>query len=170
MVNKTQYYAFLLLLKLWHTQGFTLLPTRNGAVYQSTTPLWESSDSDQDDTASARVYLEMEVANEAIGRLEFEIPNVNLLPLHTENLLKLCTQARVGIDPRCKYVGCEFKHSPQFVEGFAQYRWGHELQGRGRNAIGRADERITDPENLSKCTHAIYNFRLVVAISQCDVM
>jgi hypothetical protein len=53
-------------------------------------------------------------------------------------------------------VGCEFQHSPQFVEGFAQYRWGHLLKGRGRNAVGRAEERISDPENMRKCMHSVY--------------
>ena len=107
-------------------------------------------------SSSATVYLDMEVGGEAIGRLTFHIPNTQLLPRHTENILKLCSQERSSIDPRCTYVGCEFQHSPQFVEGFAQYRWGHTLKGRGRNAVGPAEERITDPDNMKRCTHSIY--------------
>jgi hypothetical protein len=102
------------------------------------------------------IFFDIEITGEAIGRLEFTIPNVKLLPLHIENIVKLCTQERSSIDPRCKYIGCEFQHSPQFVEGFAQYRWGHTLKGCGQNAIGRATDRISDPDNMRKCIHSIY--------------
>ena len=122
----------------------------------SSIALASSSEESSDNNNSATIYLDLEVAGEAIGRLTFQIPNVQLLPRHTENILKLCSQERSSIDPRCKYVGCEFQHSPQFVEGFAQYRWGHTLKGRGRNAVGPAEERITDPENMKKCTHSVY--------------
>ena len=130
-----------------------------GATYKSSTSLLDLSSNDEaasGSATSASIYLDIEVANEPVGRLTFVIPNVNLLPLHIENILKLCSQEQSSIDPRCKYIGCEFQHSPQFVEGFAQYRWGHVLKGRGRNAVGRADERISDPENMKKCTHSIY--------------
>lgn len=157
-------YCFLLL-PLCH--GFALLPTTRKSpdhcLTTGTTALLlaENKNANDDDTTtiqatSARIYLDMEVNQKAIGRLEFEIPNTQLLPLHTENLLQLCRQSRTGIDPRCSYVGCEFQHSPQFVESFAQYRWGHTLKGRGRNAVGRADERIVDPVGMRQCTHSIY--------------
>ena len=126
----------------------------------------ESNDDNASETSSSnsaalsktsiKLFLDMAVAEEPVGRLVFQIPDTTILPLHIDNVVKLCTQERASIDPRCKYVGCEFQHSPQFVEGFAQYRWGHTLKGRGRNAVGRAEERITDPEKMSKCTHSIY--------------
>lgn len=112
--------------------------------------------SDINTDGSVRIYFDIAVEDEGIGRLVFVIPDQNLLPLHIENILKLCTQARSSIDPRCKYIGCEFQHSPQFVEGFAQYRWSHTLKGRGRNAVGVSDGRISDPDNMRKCTHSIY--------------
>jgi len=116
----------------------------------------EQNDSASSAPTSARIFLDIEVAKEPIGRLTFQIPNTDLLPLHTENILKLITQERASIDPRCKFVGCEFQHSPQFVEGFAQYRWGHTLKGKGRNAVGRAEERISEPEKLRACTHSVF--------------
>ena len=94
--------------------------------------------------------------DEEIGRLIFTIPDTQMLPLHIENFLKLCTQERLGIDPRSTYVGCEFEFSPQYIEGFPQYRWAHVLKGKGRNTIGRPEERIVDPGNLKRCVHSIY--------------
>jgi len=107
-------------------------------------------------TSSATIFLEIEVADEKIGRLQFIIPDTKMLPLHTENILQLCSKEKSSIDPRMKYTGCEFQHAPQFVEGFAQYRWGHTLHGRGRNTVGRADERIKDPTSMTACTHSVY--------------
>ncbi|CAB9514647.1 expressed unknown protein [Seminavis robusta] len=154
--------AVALLQALVGVQSFVALPPisqsgRFGGFLLQETAKETQPDSTEDGIANgARIYLDMEVAGEAIGRLEFEIPNVNLLPLHTDNIMKLCTQAMASVDPRVKYIGCEFQHSPQFVEGFAQYRWGHTLNGRGRNAVGRAEERITDPENMRNCLHSVY--------------
>eukprot|EP00592_Proboscia_alata_P018137 CAMPEP_0194418124 /NCGR_PEP_ID=MMETSP0176-20130528/17209_1 /TAXON_ID=216777 /ORGANISM="Proboscia alata, Strain PI-D3" /LENGTH=148 /DNA_ID=CAMNT_0039224369 /DNA_START=351 /DNA_END=797 /DNA_ORIENTATION=+ len=62
----------------------------------------------------------------------------------------------MSIDPKCTYNQCEFKHSPQFVEGSPQYRWVHTLNGLGRNAVGRPTENIIDTENLQLCCNAIY--------------
>lgn len=79
-----------------------------------------------------------------------------MLPKHTENLVKLGTEAMRSLDPRCSYVKCSFKHSPQFVEGLPQYRWAHVLEGRGRNAVDRPTERILDPERMRLCTHSVF--------------
>ena len=84
-------------------------------------------------------------------RLVFHIPQPNLLPQHAENILALAAQSRRSIDSRCHYVGCAFRHSPQFVEGFPQYRWAHVLDGRGINAIGRGQERIDEKEAMASC-------------------
>ena len=37
-----------------------------------------------------------------------------------------------------------------------RYRWGHQLKGRGRNAIGRSDQLIIDPENQLQSTHSCF--------------
>lgn len=133
-----------------------LSPSINTKSPRSITYLFSSSEENSGSSDSAKIYLDIEVADKPIGRLIFEIPNVNLLPLHTENIIKLCSQEQSSVDPRCKYTGCEFQYSPQFVESFAQYRWGHTLKGKGRNVVGRAEERITDPANMKKCTHSVY--------------
>jgi hypothetical protein len=157
--------AFLLQIAIARASSFLLHPKlplagRTNAALRETVKATDAKavrgGDDSGNNAGARIFLDMEVAGQAIGRLEFEIPNVNLLPLHIENVMKLCIGSMSSIDPQCKYVGCEFQHSPQFVEGFAQYRWGHTLKGRGRNAVGRADDRISDPESMRKCTHSIY--------------
>ena len=83
-------------------------------------------------------------------RLTFHIPIPNLLPQHAENIIALAAQSRRSIDSRCHYVGCTFRHSPQFVEGFPQYRWAHVLDGRGINAIGRGQERIEE-KGMTSC-------------------
>ena len=84
-------------------------------------------------------------------RLIFHIPQPNLLPQHAENIIALAAQSRRSIDSRCHYVGCAFQHSPQFVEGFPQYRWAHVLDGRDINAIGRGQERIEEKEKMATC-------------------
>jgi len=103
-----------------------------------------------------RIFLDVAIKDKKIGRLLFHIPYPTLLPLHTENLIKLCSKERISIDPKCTYVGCEFQYSPQSIEGFPQYRWTHTLKGNGRNAIGRPEERISDSESLRQCAHSIY--------------
>jgi len=106
----------------------------------------------------ARIYFDIGVGgDEAIGHLVFNLSSSEqLLPLHTENIIKLSTGEMRSLDPRLGYSKCAFKHSPQFVEGFPQYRWAHVLDGRGRNAVGRPTERISDPEHLRSCTHSLY--------------
>jgi hypothetical protein len=103
------------------------------------------------------IYFDIEVANEPIGRLIFHLTNPSPLPLHAENIVQLAKGSRRGIDPKAHYVGCEFDFSPATVEdGMGRYRWGHQLKGRGRNAMGPADKPITDPESQIKCTHSCY--------------
>jgi len=106
--------------------------------------------------STTRIFFDISVEEESLGRIVFTIPDPDILPLHTENLIKLCSQERRSIDPRCCYVKCNFSFSPQFIEGFPQYRWAHFLGGRGRNAVGRPEEKISDPGSLRKCTHSIY--------------
>ena len=129
-------------------------PLRRNSGYRSELtrrPLAKGEDKDP-----TRIFFDISIANEPIGRLVFQIPDPDMFPLHTENLIKLCTQERRSIDPRCGFVGCEFKFSPQFIEGRAQYRWAHVLPGRGRNAVGQAEERISDPDAMRRNTHSIY--------------
>ena len=104
-----------------------------------------------------RIYFDIEVQDTPVGRLVFELAGPSPLPLHTENIIQLCKGSRRGIDPLAHYVGCEFDYSPATIEdGSGRYRWGHILKGRGRNAIGRADEPIVDHENLLACTHTCF--------------
>lgn len=112
---------------------------------------------DRNVVSADSVYFDIEVAGTEIGRLVFHLANPSPLPLHTENLIELAKGSRRGIDPRAHYVGCEFDFSPSTIEdGMGRYRWGHQLKGRGRNAIGRADENINDPENQLKYTHSCF--------------
>ena len=106
----------------------------------------------------SKIYFDISIDGEEIGRMIFNIASVheNILPLHTENLIKLCGEDLKSIDPKCSYVKCSFKHSPQFVETMPQYRWAHVLDGRGRNAVGRAVDRISDPDGIRSCTHSCY--------------
>ena len=103
-----------------------------------------------------KVFFDIEVDDDPIGRLVFELPDPTMLPEHTQNLMKLCTGERRPIDPLCSYQDCAFEFSPQYVEGFPQYRWAHVLKGRGRNAVGRPTEKIAEPANLRSLSHSIY--------------
>lgn len=113
----------------------------------------ESTSTDQ-----TRIYFDISIEDEKIGRLIFNLGKEEkfCLPKHSENIIKLCKEDLKAIDPRCSYVKCCFKFSPQFVETMPQYRWAHVLDGRGRNAIGKPTERISDPDSLKSCTHNIY--------------
>ena len=103
------------------------------------------------------VWFDIEVAGVEIGRLLFRLENPSPLPLHTENIIQLAKGSRRGIDPKAHYVGCSFDFSPATIEdGMGRYRWGHQLVGRGRNAIGRADQPISDPDNQLKHTHSCF--------------
>lgn len=103
------------------------------------------------------IYFDLTVLDEPAGRLVFQIPQPNRLPRHTENLLKLISKAQTSIDPRCSYIGCPFAFSPQFVEGYPQYKWAHMLRGKGKNAVGRVDELVREVDGtLQQCTHSIY--------------
>eukprot|EP00536_Pseudo-nitzschia_multiseries_P012798 jgi/Psemu1/209686/e_gw1.508.25.1 len=107
--------------------------------------------------SSDSIYFDIEVANEPIGRLIFHLTNPSPLPKHAENIIQLVKGSRRGIDPKAHYVGCEFDYSPVSVEdGMGRYRWSHQLKGRGRNGIGRADELITDPKSQAECCHSTF--------------
>lgn len=103
------------------------------------------------------VYFDIEIQGTPVGRLVFHLTNPSPLPLHAENVIQLAKGSRRGIDPRAHYVGCEFDYSPSTIEdGMGRYRWGHSLKGRGRNAIGRADDPIVDKTNQLIHTHSCF--------------
>lgn len=121
------------------------------------------NDNDNDDMDAVlrkggmQIFFDIDVPGTSLGRLVFDLVDPSPLPLHTENLMKLCEGSRRGIDPLAHYVGCQFDYSPATIEdGSGRYRWGHILKGRGRNAIGRADELIVDKTNQLACTHACF--------------
>ena len=156
-------FAFLLLwlCRLNFGNGFVLQPADHPTLSpRRQTVRWNANDSD--DTSDGRisadqVFFDIEVANQPVGRLVFTLTNPSPLPLHTENLIKLCKGERRGIDPKAHYIGCEFDFSPATVEdGMGRYRWGHVMKGRGRNAIGRADAAIVDHENEAKHQHSCF--------------
>ena len=113
---------------------------------------------DNSNAHATRIYFDIGLGvDETIGRLTFNLlGSERLLPLHAENLIKLSTGEMRSLDPRLGYSNCEFNHSPQSVEGFPQYRWAHIVQGRGRNAVGRPTDRISDPDSLRACCRSIY--------------
>ena len=117
-----------------------------------------NDDSDAPGMLSAdSIYFDIEVANQPIGRLIFHLTNPSSLPQHAENIIQLAKGSRRGIDPKAHYIGCEFDFSPVAVEdGMGKYRWSHQLKGRGRNGIGRADQLITDPKSQAECCHSTF--------------
>ena len=133
----------------------------NTVVY-ATTKSDTDNDTNQEDTtnniiSANTIYFDIEVANKSIGRLIFHLTNPSPLPLHAENIIQLTKGSRRGIDPKAHYIGCEFDYSPASIEdGMGRYRWGHQLRGRGRNAIGRPDVPIHDPINQLANTHPCY--------------
>uniref|UniRef100_A0A7S1ZH37 Peptidylprolyl isomerase n=1 Tax=Trieres chinensis TaxID=1514140 RepID=A0A7S1ZH37_TRICV len=118
-----------------------------------------------DETATTtRIYLDVSVSTTSrpLGRLIMVLPNPNPLPLHAENVIALCRGSLTSLDPKCTYIGCEFSYSPQYIEGMAQYRWGHVLPGNGRTAIAdgrgrvRPTERIEDAESMGRCAQSAF--------------
>eukprot|EP00979_Chaetoceros_neogracilis_P011194 scaffold2719_cov266-Chaetoceros_neogracile.AAC.17 len=115
-----------------------------------------------DGNEPTKIYFDIAIGgnsdeSDIIGRLVFNLnQSERYLPLHSENLIKLATGELRSLDPRCSYLKCQFKHSPQFVETFPQYKWAHVMDGRGRNAIGRPTERIQDVDSFRSCTRSIY--------------
>ena len=117
----------------------------------------EETETSPNVVSADNVFLDIEVNGVEIGRLLFRIENPSPLPLHAENFIQLAKGSRRGIDPKAHYVGCTFDFSPATIEdGMGRYRWGHQLRGRGRNAIGRADQPISDPDNQLKHTHSCF--------------
>jgi hypothetical protein len=168
----TLFLLSILFMKVNFVNAFTINPLSK-LIRQSLQPslnpdvviLQSSSSNTENDTdmevpgkiSASSVYMDIEVANQPVGRLVFHLTNPSPLPLHAQNFVQLIKGSRRGIDPRAHYVGCQFDYSPASVEdGMGRYRWGHQLKGRGRNAVGRADQPISDPENQLACTHACY--------------
>jgi hypothetical protein len=112
--------------------------------------------------SAERVYFDIQIAGNDVGRLIFQLTIPSPLPVHAENMIRLCRGDLRGIDPAAHYVGCQFDYSPDYIEEVGinssrgRYRWSHVLRGRNRNAIGRADQPIVDPENQLQCTHSVY--------------
>jgi hypothetical protein len=112
---------------------------------------------DANESTFVAAYFDIEITGIQVGRLIFHLADPSPLPLHAKNFIELVKGSRRGIDPKAHYVGCEFDFSPASVEdGMGRYRWGHQVRGRGRNAIGRADHPINDPENQLKHTHSCF--------------
>ena len=104
-----------------------------------------------------RIYIDIAIGDEdsQLGRLVFHLPSPNLLPLHADNVARLCARSQASIDPRCTYVRSSFRHSPQFIYGYPQYRWAHVLDGKGVNAVVGGD-RIDEKEALKMCRNEIF--------------
>jgi hypothetical protein len=156
-------------------ESFTVTTTtrRHTTTTLYTTASSTKKNDDQGDTASSssskneaqknqnisanQVYFDIAVAGNDIGRLVFDLRNPSPLPLHAENLIQLVKGSRRSIDPLAHYVGCQFDYSPATIEdGMGRYRWGHSCKGRGRNAIGPADQPLKDAVNQLQCTHSCY--------------
>ncbi len=165
MTGKRRFFLFpaLSLYTCVHVSSFNPPPLLEGICATGTRSriligLSDDLGEEANESQSPRIYFDVGMgSDEPVGRLVFNFGGSELLlPLHTENLLKLSTGEMRSLDPRLGYYKCKFKHSPQFVEGFPQYRWAHVLDGRGRNAVGRPTERISDPDSLRACTHSMY--------------
>jgi hypothetical protein len=164
----------LLLITAFSVQGFLPYPEVRNERFRTCRLLKETKNIDHDDNNNAAagaknpkqisadsIYFDMQVAGTPIGRLVFHLTNPSPLPFHTENLIQLAKGSRRSIDPMAHYVGCEFDHSPAFVEeaggmgNNGRYKWGHQLKGRGRNAVGLPNGLIVDPENQLLSTHSV---------------
>ncbi|CAJ1951308.1 unnamed protein product [Cylindrotheca closterium] len=123
----------------------------------ATDPFIESDTSNDKQLSADSIFFDIEIQGTPVGRLIFHLTNPSPLPLHAENVIQLAKGSRRGIDPNAHYEGCEFDYSPATIEdGMGRYRWGHSLRGRGRNAIGRADQAIVDRENQLQATHSCF--------------
>ena len=132
-------------------------PAQSFSSLSSSSGKENSQEEEANQISASTIYFDIEVANQSVGRLVFQLANPSPLPQHAENLVQLCKGSRRSIDPLAHYEGCEFDFSPATVEdGMGRYRWGHQLKGRGRNAIGRADGAIVDVENQRKHTHSCF--------------
>jgi len=106
---------------------------------------------------NVKIYFDIEITEIPIGRLVFNLSDPSPLPLHTENLVRLCEGDRKSIDPLAHYVGCTFEYNANYIEdGSGRYKWAHILKGRGRNAIGRPEEPIDDKKNQRLCFNSCY--------------
>jgi hypothetical protein len=138
--------------------SFVRMHTRQRSSVSPTLFLAQSDNTQHPNAISAdRVYFDIAVQGQAIGRLVFCLSNPSPLPMHAENLVQLAQGSQRSIDPLAYYVGCEFDFSPATIQdGMGRYRWGHTLRGRGRNAVGRPDQALTDPVNQLAHTHTCF--------------
>jgi hypothetical protein len=139
-------------------QSHAFLFKQNSTNRQKLALLKERISNNEEGSVSAdSVYFEIEISDTPIGRLVFHLTNPSPLPLHTENIIQLAKGSRRGIDPKAHYVGCAFDFTPAAIEdGSMRYRWGHQLKGRGRNAVGRPDQAIIDTSNQLKHTNSCF--------------
>jgi len=146
--------SLLLFLFLTVSDAFLSSPSTT----RNTQTLLQSSSTDTISSISAStIYFDVQVGETPLGRLIFSLTNPSPLPVHTENIIQLCKGSRRGIDPKAHYVGCSFDYSPATLQdGGGRYRWGHSLVGRGRNAVGRPDEPISDAGSMAESTHTCF--------------
>ncbi len=157
-----QFLAWFFLTDLSASSAFnSQLLSRSGTKHIDPTSIKSKDRGDDTDNprllSAESIYFDIEITDQPIGRLIFHLTNPSPLPKHAENIIQLAKGSRRGIDPKAHYVGCEFEFSPVAIEdGMGRYRWGHQLKGRGRNGIGRADESINDPESQAECCHSTF--------------
>mmetsp|Transcript_713 Transcript_713/g.1476 ORF Transcript_713/g.1476 Transcript_713/m.1476 type:complete len:198 (-) Transcript_713:617-1210(-) len=118
-------------------------PNRNAGIDNAIAPSTEKNPKNN------QIFFDIAIPTNSekipIGRLTFRLTphdpqNPAYLPLHTENILNIASGKRRSIDPKATYVGCSFAFSPAFIQdGSFRYRWSHECDGFGRNAIRAAD-------------------------------
>ena len=71
-----------------------------------------------------------------------------------------------AVDSKATYEGCMFQFSPATIDdGSFRYKWGHSVDGFGRNSIQTDqadgtrtsfDEPFGDPERLMECSHECF--------------
>ena len=138
-------------------QGWLHPPPTTLTKHRHQLALQAQADGHPNAVSSSKVYFDISVADEPLGRLVFHLANPSPLPLHTENLIQLAKGSRRGIDPLAHYVGCQFDFTPANIEdGQGRYRWSHICKGRGRNAVGKATEPIVDAPNQLASTYSCF--------------
>jgi len=139
------------------TRPFSLSKSHNGAVDAFSKPRTTTTLSVSPYLSAETVYFDIQITGIDVGRLIFDLTIPSPLPRHAENLIRLARGDQRSMDPAAHYVGCKFDFGTDYIEdGKGWYRWSHVLRGRGRNAVGRADELISDPNSQLQCTHSVY--------------
>ena len=123
--------------------------------------------------AAQQLYFDIAIERPSeeleLGRLTFNLTtpdNPHYLPLHSANLVNLAMGTRKAVDAKATYEGCMFQFSPATIDdGSFRYKWGHSVDGNGRNAIQTDqadgsrtsfDEPFRDPERLLECSHECF--------------